>query len=68
MSGRFQPTNGADSQPYLPTPDELDPYGYFGPTCRACSLPAVTDGYCAGHARLMEYTDHERSGGIAANE
>jgi hypothetical protein len=37
-------------------------------TCRACSLPAIDDGYCRGHARLFEYTDHERSGEIAANE
>lgn len=36
--------------------------------CAACSLPAVTEGYCAGHSRLFEYTDRERSGGIAANE
>lgn len=29
--------------------------------CAACSLPALTDGYCAGHARLGEYrvTDSE---------
>lgn len=37
-------------------------------TCQACSLPAVDDGYCAGHARLFDYTDRERSGEIAAND
>jgi len=37
-------------------------------TCGACSEPATKDGFCAGHARLFEYTERERSGGIAANE
>ncbi len=37
-------------------------------TCDACELPATDGGFCRGHARLFRYTDHERSGGIAANE
>lgn len=39
------------------------------PLCEACELPAQPgDTYCRGHARLMTYTNHERSGGIAAND
>lgn len=42
-------------------------YEYSRPQCAACSLPAVTDGYCRGHARLFEYrvTDEKH---WAANE
>jgi len=37
--------------------------------CEACDYDARPgDTYCKGHARLMEYTDHEASGGIAAND
>jgi hypothetical protein len=78
---RHQPEHGADSAEALADvlkPGEFRVRGWdrfwegledgLAPRCAACSLPAVTDGYCAGHARLFEYTDHERSGGIAANE
>lgn len=72
MSGRHQPANGADSAEALrDIAGDLwyEREGWLSlPTCAACSLPAVDNGYCTGHARLFEYTDHERFGGIAANE
>ncbi len=74
MSGRHQPEHGADSAEGLRDMwDELATYYVARAfidalTCGACSEPATKDGFCAGHARLFEYTDHERSGGIAAND
>jgi hypothetical protein len=43
--------------------------GFIVPACIACSERALPNNlYCAGHDRLGTYTDHERLGGIAANE
>lgn len=72
MCDSRQPLNGADSFPSTtandPTPEELDPNGYFLCRVGGCGLRAVLHGECAGHGRLGDYTSHERSGGIAANE
>lgn len=74
VSGRHQPEHGADSAEGLG--DLADQLATFlvassfleALTCGACSEPAVKGNYCAGHARLFEYTDRERFGEIAANE
>lgn len=42
-------------------------YRRLSKKCAACSLPAVKDGYCAGHARLGEYRTTDESH-WAANE
>lgn len=78
MSGRHQPENGADSAQGLADAIALlENAGFYVypesptlvPKCIACSEPALSsDVYCKGHARLSEYTDHERYGGIAAND
>jgi len=70
MCSSHRPTEGADSGDLF---DQLATYLVASAfldalRCAACSEPAVDGEYCRGHARLFEYTDHERSGGIAANE
>ena len=75
---RHQELNGADSAQGLADAIALlENAGFYVypespaivPKCIACSEPALTGNvYCEGHDRLGTYTDHERSGGIAANE
>jgi len=49
--------------------DAMDPWWPDGGPliCQACSLPAVDDGYCAGHARLGRYRPTDENH-WAANE